>query len=106
MVIMVIRYYQLYRHRNILFQELYVPVVTLSTQDNSRLFQQLKSGINIYNWNKYQSKISTEKQNQYLDHLIDPIFQRVNRLFVLSFKNNADRTAHTRYDLPKVEIKD
>ena len=46
----------------------YVPVVTLSTQDNAKLLQQLKSGFKrIINWNKYQSKISTEAQNQYLD---------------------------------------
>ena len=35
----------------------------------------------------YQSKISTEKLNQYLDYLIDPRFQRVNRTFNLSFED-------------------
>ena len=59
-----------------------VPVVTLSTQDNAKLLQQLKSGFKrTVNWNKYQSKVSPEKQNQYLDYLIDPSFQVVNRLF-------------------------
>ena len=48
--------------------KLYVLTVTLSTQDNAKLLQQLKSGFKrIINWNKYQSKISTEAQNQYLD---------------------------------------
>ena len=87
--------------------KLYVPVVTLSTQDNAKLLQQLKSGFKrTINWNKYQTKRSTETQNQYLDFLIDPSFQGVNRLFVLSFENEDDRKVHTRYYLPKVEIKD
>ena len=37
--------------------KLYVPVVTLSTQDNAKLLEQLKSGFKrTINWNKYQSK--------------------------------------------------
>ena len=44
--------------------KLYVPVVTLSTQENAKLLQQLKSGFKRkINWNKYQSKISAEAQN-------------------------------------------
>ena len=40
--------------------KLYVPVVTLSTQDNAKLLQQLKSGFKrTINWNKYQSSIKT-----------------------------------------------
>ena len=36
--------------------KLYVPVVTLSTQDNAKLLQQLKSGFKrTINWDKYQS---------------------------------------------------
>ena len=43
---------------------LYVPVVTLSTRENAKLLQQLKSGFKRkVNWNKYQSKISAEAQN-------------------------------------------
>ena len=57
------------------------------------------------NWNKYQSKLSTERQNQYLDYLIVPSFQGVNSLFVLLLENENDRNIHTRYYLPKVEIK-
>ena len=44
--------------------------------------------------------------NPYLDYLIDPSFQGVNRLFVLSFENSADRTAHTKHYHPTVEIRD
>ena len=50
--------------------------------------------------------MSIERPNEYLDYLIDPIFQGVNRLFVLSFENNAHKTRHTGYFRPKVEIKD
>ena len=87
--------------------KLYVPVVTLSTQDNAKLLQQLKSGFKrTINWNKYESNIKTLAQNRYLNHLINPSFQGVNRLFVLSFENENDRTSHSTYYLPKVEIKD
>ena len=69
--------------------QLYVPVVTLSTQDNEKLLQQLKSCFKrAINWNKYQSKVTIQKLSQYLSYLIDPNFQGVNRLFVLSFENN------------------
>ena len=47
---------------------LYAPVLTLSTQDNAKLLEQLKSGFKrTSNWNKYQPKVSTERPNQYLD---------------------------------------
>ena len=47
-----------------------------------------------------------QKDNQYLDFLIDPTCQGVNRLFVLSFENEDNRKVSTGYYLPKVEIKD
>ena len=68
--------------------KLYVPVVTLSTQDNEKLLEQLKSGFKrTINWNKYQAKVSAERISQYLNMLIDPSFQGVIKLFVLSFEN-------------------
>ena len=59
------------------------PIVTLSTNDIAKLLEELKSGFKraIYG-NKYQSKVSIKRQNQYLDILIDSSFQGVNRLFV------------------------
>ena len=55
--------------------KLYVPVVPLSTQENVKLLDQLKSGFKrTINWNKYQSKATIQAQNQYLDYLIDPSF--------------------------------
>ena len=45
-------------------------------------------------------------KNRFLNHLINPSFQQVNRLFVLSFENESCRTSHSTYYLLKVEIKD
>ena len=50
--------------------------------------------------------MKTFAQNRYLTYLINPSFQGVNRLFVLFFENENDRTSHSTYYLPKVEIKD
>ena len=70
-------------------------------------FQQLKSGFKRrVNWNKYQSDPKTYVQSRYLNLLVNPSLQGVNRLFVLSFENENDRTSHSNFYLPKVEIKD
>ena len=62
---------------------LYVPVVTLSTQDNAKLLPQLKSGFKrTISWNKYLAKPELLAQNVNLNHLIEPSFQGVNRLFI------------------------
>ena len=87
--------------------KVYVPVVTLSTKDNAKLLQQLKSTFKRkINWNKYELSVKTFAQNRYLNYLINPSFQGVNRLFVLPFENDNDRVSHATYYLPKVEIKD
>ena len=81
--------------------------MTLSTHDNAKLLQQLKSGFTrIINWNKYLSKPELLAQNPNLNHLVKPSFQGVNRRFVLAFENDAERTSNKRYHLPNVEIKD
>ena len=85
---------------------LYVLVVTLSTQDNAKLLLQLKSGFKrTISWNKYLAKPELLAQNANLNHLIEPSFQGVNRLFVLAFENDAQRINKKRY-IPNVEIKD
>ena len=87
--------------------KLYVPAVTLSTQENTKLLKQLKSGFKrVINWNKYLSKPELLARNQNLNHLVEPSFQGVNRLFVLAFSNDGYRTSHEQYYLPNVEIKD
>ena len=69
---------------------LYVPVVTLSTQDHSKLLPQLKSGFKrTISWNKDLPKPELLAQNANLNHLIEPRLQGVNRLFVLAFENDA-----------------
>ena len=85
--------------------KLCVSVVTLSTQYNTKILQQLKSGFkrtltgtNITDPKRYA-------QSRYLNHLVDSSFQGVNRLFALSFENENDRTSQSNYYLPKGEIK-
>ena len=86
---------------------LYVPVVTLSTQDNAKLLPQLKSGFKrTISWNKYLSKPELLPQNPNLNHLIEPSFQGVNRLFVLAFENDTQRKSNKIHYIPNVEIKD
>ena len=84
----------------------YVPLVTLSTQQNTNLLQQLKSGFKrVINWNKCLSKPELLAQNPNLNYLVEPSFQGVNGLFVLAFQNYVRRILHTGYYLPNVEIK-
>ena len=86
---------------------LYVPVVTLSTQDNAKLLPQLKNGFKrTITWNKYLIKPEFLAKNANLNHLIEPSFQGINRLFILAFENDDQRTSNKRYFIPNVEIKD
>ena len=86
---------------------LYVPVVTLSTQDNAKLLPQLKSGFQkTINWNKYLSKPVLLARNSNLNHLIEPSFQGGNRLFALQFEDDDQKISNKRYYIPNVEIKD
>ena len=89
-------------------EKLYVPVVTLSTEDSARLLEQLKSGFKrTINWNKYHSKTRTlNASNPYLDYLIGINFQGVIRLFVLTFNFNENRKGHSRFYLPNEKVKD
>ena len=86
--------------------KLYVPVVALSTEDNTKLVNQLKAGFKrTINWNKYQLEMSTERQNQYLDYLIDSKFQGVNRVFAFLFEKETQRISYKQLYLLTVEIK-
>ena len=94
---------------SIMETNLYVPVVTLLTQDNAKLLPQLKSGFKrTINWNKYLSKPELLPQNKNLNYLIEPSFQGVNRLFLLAFEHddNDKRISIKRYYIPNIEIKD
>ena len=64
--------------------KLYVPVVTLSTENDNKLLKQLKTGFRgTSRRNKYGPEISNQTKNNNLNYLIDPTFTKVNRLFVL-----------------------
>ena len=58
------------------------------------------------NWNKYLARTANKVQKRYLDYLIDQSFQGVNRLFVLSFKDENGRKGHKQYYPLTVEIRD
>ena len=88
--------------------KLYVPVVTLSKENDVKLLEQLKTGFKItIKWNKYRSQMTIQPQNNNLNYLIDPTFINVNRIFVLSFARNAEgdnRDSFSHYYVPNVEI--
>ena len=66
--------------------KLYVPVVTLSKENDIKLLEQLKTGFKrTIKWNKYRSQMTVQPKNNNLNYLIDPTLANVNRLFVLSF---------------------
>ena len=80
--------------------KLYVPIVTLSTNDNTNLTKQLNEGFKrtIY-WNQYVSKPFPEtphKKTGITRFALDAAFQGVNRLFFLAFED-------TRIDDPAVD---
>ena len=88
--------------------KLYIPVVTLSKDDEIKLLTNLKSGFTReIIWNKYRSQMTTEASNNDLNILIDPTFTNVNRLFVLAYgQKNNDRQSFSRFYLPNVMVKD
>ena len=87
--------------------KLYVHLVTLSTQENTKFLQQLKSCFKrVINWNKYLSKPELLAQNPNLNHLVEPSFQGINRLVVSAFENDNDKISDDEYYLPTVEIND
>ena len=95
--------------------KLYVPVVSLSKENDIKLLEQLKTGFKrTIKWNKYRSQMNIQSKNNNLNYLIDPTFANANRLFVLSFQtiageNNAAkyyRDFFLHYYVPNAKIKD
>ena len=87
--------------------KLYVPVVNLQTEYENKLYEELKTGITIdFTWSKYRSQVINQTATNNLNYLIDPTFNNVNRLFVLAFENETDRSSYSKYYTPTVEIKD
>ena len=93
--------------------KLYVPIVTLSTEDNVNLTKQLNEGFkrSVY-WNGYKNKIEIKEvdANNLKRFLLDASFQNVNKLFVFDFDNTnngankVERNSHRKYFLPRVNI--
>ena len=82
--------------------KLYVPVVTLSKENDIKPLEKLKSGF-----------MTIQSNNNNLNYLIDPTFTNVNRLFVLSYERIEEdnivkdyRDSFSHYYVPKVQIKD
>ena len=68
--------------------KLYVPVFTLSINDNINFLENIMQGFKrAISWNKYRSEIIKQTKSNNLDYLVDPTFRNVNRLFFLSFKS-------------------
>ena len=89
--------------------KLYIPVVTLKTEGNTKLSKLLTEGFkrSVY-WNEY--KVIPEKRynaNDNIRILIDPSWQGMNRLFVLAYLNDNTSTVnlHRKYFLPRIETK-
>ena len=87
--------------------KLYVLVVTLSTKGDNNFLEQLKSRFKrTIKCNKYRSETTNQTNTNNFNYLIDPIFNKVNGLFVLSFENKEGRTSFSKYYVSKVEKKD
>ena len=90
--------------------KLYVPVVTLSKEDNIDFIEQQNKGFqrSIY-WNEYKTKEINENADanvfKYIN--LDPSFQGVNRLFVIAY-NRANgqptRNVQRKYYLPRIDL--
>ena len=96
--------------------KLYVPVVTLSTEDNAKLTKQLSERFKRYvYWNKYKVivnkvvAITAAIAEQHIRELLDSSYQGVKRLYVLAYDNTAGNNqvsidSFKKYFLPRVKI--
>ena len=88
-------------------KRLYVPVVTLSAQDDNKLLERLNPEFKrTIKGNKYKSEMSNQDKTDNLNYLVDPTFTNANKLFVLSFENQDDVTSDFKYYTATIEITD
>ena len=72
--------------------KLYVPVVTLSAEDDNKLLEQLKTRFKrTITWKKYRSKMSNQTKNNNLNYLINK-------------DNEYDRTSFSKYYIPNFNV--
>ena len=77
--------------------KLFVPVVTLSKENDTKLLEQLKSGFKrTMKWNKYRSQMTVQNNNNNLNYLIDSTFTNLNRLFFLSLERIEENNVKKR----------
>ena len=90
--------------------KMYVPVVTLSKEDNKDFIEQQNKGFqrSIY-WNEYKTKEINENADanvfKYIN--LDPSFQGVNRLFVTAYNRvdgQPNRDDQRKYYLPRIDL--
>ena len=90
--------------------KMYVPVVTLSKEDNKDFIEQQNKGFqrSIY-WNEYKTKEINENADvnvfKYIN--LDPSFQGVNRLFVMAYSRaygQPTRNGRRKYYLPRIDL--
>ena len=76
-------------------------------KNDKRLLEQLRTGSKrTIKWNKHRSEMTNQTKNNNSNYLINPTFTNVNRLLVLLFENENDRTSFSKYYVPNVQIKD
>ena len=96
--------------------KLYVPIVTLSAEDNVKLVKKIKRRFNrSFYWNKYKVidnkvvEIAAANAEKHIRELLDSSYQGVKRLFVLGYDNAASDdqdsvNSSQKYFLPRVKI--
>ena len=88
--------------------KMYVPIVTLSKEDNKDFKKNKGFQRSIY-WNEYKTKVVTENAdaNNFKYISLDPSFQSVNRLFVMAYNSANDqptRNGQQKYYLPRNDL--
>ena len=89
--------------------KLYVPIVTLEIEDNTKLSNLLSEGLkrSIY-WNKYKAILTDYAADSYIRERLDASFQGINNLFVLPYargNNVTDEISYRKYFISRLKIK-
>ena len=89
--------------------KLYVTIVTLKTEDNTKLSKLLSEGFErpIY-WNRYKIIFKSYNENEYIRERLDASLQGINKLFVLPYahgNNITNENSYRKYFLPRLKIK-
>ena len=89
--------------------KLYVPIVTLEIEDNTKLSNLLSEGLkrSIY-WNKYKAILTDYAADSYIRERLDASFQGIDNLFVLPYargNNVTDENSYRKYFISRLKIK-